>query len=358
MPPIAPTACPGLPIQAESPSARPQKVDADFLPLVTTNSSPAIVALGVERITLTLETKPVPILMSTTFWLVSQTWLAVRGGGGGVEKRGVSEKRFFSLFLSKQKTKKNKTTLLSTYLRRPVAQPDDRSRGPHEALDVSREGGAGDGVDGALVVEGEGRLNFFSFSSRPNDEKQKSKKDGHPSFISTHSSSYLSSHKAPPRRYGLRVVLCGQERVDLVDERAFVRFLKVFLVFIQCFFLKANLFLVLPLAAPPFPRLSISPPPPHPHNIILPVTVLLGAVRAAAAIPVSAGGPNAKKALLPFVDVASDAGLSWLAVSEDAAEAVASSRAAPAASLSSTLGREERCEFFWRFFGRAEEEVK
>ena len=77
VPPMAPTAFPGFPIQAESPSARPQKVDIDFLPLVTTNSRPPIVAFGVERMTLTLETKPVPILMSTTLSLVSQTWLIV-----------------------------------------------------------------------------------------------------------------------------------------------------------------------------------------------------------------------------------------------------------------------------------------
>jgi len=53
--------------------------------------------------------------------------------------------------------------------------------------------------------------------------------------------------------------------------------------------------------------LSLFPSP----IVQLPVTVSLGADRAAAAIPVRAGGPNAKKAL-PFLDVASDAGLSWL----------------------------------------------
>ena len=53
--------------------------------------------------------------------------------------------------------------------------------------------------------------------------------------------------------------------------------------------------------------LSLFPSP----IVQLPVTVSLGADRAAAAIPVRAGGPNAKKAL-PFLDVASDAGLSRL----------------------------------------------
>ena len=170
--------------------------------------------------------------------------------------------------------------------------------------------------------------------------------------------SYLPSHEAPPRRDGLRVVLCRQDRVDLVDERAFAVFLKSFECFFSgavdfdevFFFFSASCWSPLPSSL-----FFFSHPPPLPHSR-LPVTVLLGAVRAAAAIPVSAGGPKAKKALFPFFDaLASDAGWSWLllaAASEDAAEAGgASSRAAPAARRrrSSTLGseEEERCEFFF-----------
>ena len=87
----------------------------------------------------------------------------------------------------------------------------------------------------------------------------------------------------------------------------------------------------------------------------LPVTVSLGADRAAAAIPVRAGGPNAKKAL-PFLDVASDAGLSRLLAAEseeDAAEAEAipltSRRAAAVALRASAVDGEERWEFLRGF---------
>lgn len=95
-------------------------------------------------------------------------WFVIRGGrveskrvsaGRGRESLSSSPSNSKRSKLNTQKTQKQKNpqnskTILSVYLRRPVAQPDDRSRGPHEALDFSREGRAGDGVDGALIVGG------------------------------------------------------------------------------------------------------------------------------------------------------------------------------------------------------------
>ena len=98
-------------------------------------------------------------------------WFVIRGGrveskrvsaGRGRESLSSSPSNSKRSKLNTQKTQNSKTKIptklknhsLSVYLRRPVAQPDDRSRGPHEALDFSREGRAGDGVDGALIVGG------------------------------------------------------------------------------------------------------------------------------------------------------------------------------------------------------------
>ena len=58
------------------------------------------------------------------------------------------------------------------------------------------------------------------------------------------------------------------------------------------------------------------------------MTVSLGAESAAAAIPVSAGGPKAKKAL-PFLDLASGAGLAWSLAAEVSEDAAAEAEAIP-----------------------------
>lgn len=182
-----------------------------------------------------------------------------------------------------------------THLRRAVPQTHDRARGADEALDRAAERGPSRGRDVGLFEV------FFWKDGKKEVRGQKKNDNG----------------KKIPCPFSFTLPVRRRRQAETVTGSYLAaRIVSTLLtMLLSCCFVVVLVVMVMVKKrerAKKIPKNSKkTPSAPHPILFYLPVTVSLGASSAAAARPVSVGGPNAKNApFFVFVDAASDAGLS------------------------------------------------